>query len=158
MRAMVANHTGSVSLETVPRPRLRPDEVLVAVDSYSVNRGGTFLLESPPPHWRPGKDVAVTVVELSPGLSGVTPGQRVVAHPESGGWAELVAVGVDRLARLPDDLSFTVAAALPLVRLVGAGRLHPEIGRIDDWTMTASVIDAVLNRRVRGKAILEVRP
>lgn len=41
-----------------------------------------------------------------------------------------------------------------LVRLVATGRLHPELGRIEDWTRTADVIDDLRNRRVRGNAVL----
>jgi len=41
-----------------------------------------------------------------------------------------------------------------LVRLVASGRLHPEIGRIEDWSRTGAVLDALRNRRVRGNAVL----
>lgn len=43
-----------------------------------------------------------------------------------------------------------------LVRLVAAGRLHPEIGRVDDWSGTADAIAAPLNREVRGNVVLTV--
>jgi NADPH:quinone reductase-like Zn-dependent oxidoreductase len=41
-----------------------------------------------------------------------------------------------------------------LVRLVAAGRLHPEIGRVADWADTASVITDLRERRIRGNAVL----
>jgi NADPH2:quinone reductase len=41
-----------------------------------------------------------------------------------------------------------------LVDLVAAGRLHPEIGEIADWTETPRVLAAVRDRRVRGNAVL----
>ncbi|WP_278265711.1 zinc-binding dehydrogenase [Nocardia sp. AG03] len=41
-----------------------------------------------------------------------------------------------------------------LVRLVTDGRLHPEIGRVADWTETAQVLVDLRERRVRGKAVL----
>jgi NADPH:quinone reductase len=43
-----------------------------------------------------------------------------------------------------------------LVRLVAAGRLHPEIGRTEDWARTAAVLADLRDRRVRGKAVLTV--
>lgn len=43
-----------------------------------------------------------------------------------------------------------------LVRLVSAGRLHPEIGTVRDWSRTADVIAELRNRQVRGNAILTV--
>jgi NADPH:quinone reductase-like Zn-dependent oxidoreductase len=92
MRAAVPDGRGSVVLADVAEPPLVRDEVLVAVEAYSVNRGETFLLEAPPPGWRPGKDVAGTVVATGSGSPGFGIGQRVVAHPEHSGWAELVAV------------------------------------------------------------------
>ncbi|MGC5014378.1 zinc-binding dehydrogenase [Streptosporangium sp. DT93] len=41
-----------------------------------------------------------------------------------------------------------------LVRLVAGGRLHPEIGRTDDWSRTADVLVDLRERRVRGNAVL----
>ena len=45
-----------------------------------------------------------------------------------------------------------------LVRLVAAGRLHPEIGREADWHETASVLADLHERRIRGNAVLTVSP
>ncbi|RKN47234.1 zinc-binding dehydrogenase [Streptomyces hoynatensis] len=41
-----------------------------------------------------------------------------------------------------------------LVRLVETGRLHPEIGRVADWSDTAAVLVDLRERRIRGKAVL----
>ncbi|WP_141576865.1 zinc-binding dehydrogenase [Actinomadura sp. WMMA1423] len=41
-----------------------------------------------------------------------------------------------------------------LVRLTAAGRLHPELGRVADWSETAAVLTDLRERRVRGKAVL----
>ncbi|MEV4261604.1 nuclear transport factor 2 family protein [Kribbella sp. NPDC049584] len=41
-----------------------------------------------------------------------------------------------------------------LVRLVSAGRLHPELGRVEDWSRTDAVLDDLRNRRIRGNAVL----
>jgi NADPH:quinone reductase-like Zn-dependent oxidoreductase len=43
-----------------------------------------------------------------------------------------------------------------LVRLVAAGRLHPEIGLRAPWSETRDALSALLARRVRGNAVLEV--
>jgi len=127
MRAMLPDGHGSVVMDDVPDVTAGPGEVLVEVEAYSINRGETFLLDEPRPGWRPGKDVAGTVLSAGPG-AGFHPGERVVAHPEHSGWAERAVVPGDRLALLPDSVSTTVAAALPLagltalrlVRVVGA--------------------------------------
>jgi ketosteroid isomerase-like protein len=44
-----------------------------------------------------------------------------------------------------------------LVRLVGTGRLHPELGRVEHWSQTAAVLDDLRDRRVRGNAVLTLR-
>jgi NADPH:quinone reductase-like Zn-dependent oxidoreductase len=41
-----------------------------------------------------------------------------------------------------------------LVRLVDAGRLHPEIGTVDPWHETAARLADLRARRIRGKAVL----
>jgi NADPH:quinone reductase-like Zn-dependent oxidoreductase/ketosteroid isomerase-like protein len=105
----------TIEMREIGEPVAGPGEVVVAVEAFSINRGETFLLERPRPGWRPGKDVAGTVVQTTAG--GPPVGTRVVAHPESGGWAERVAVGVDRLAVLPPGVPSRVAAALPLAGL-----------------------------------------
>jgi NADPH:quinone reductase-like Zn-dependent oxidoreductase len=111
----------------VDDPEPRPDELVVSVAAFSVNRGETFLLENPKPGWRPGKDVAGVVTRAADTGYGPPVGTRVVAHPESGGWAESVAVTTSRVAALPDAISFEVAAALPLAGLT-ALRLSRTIG------------------------------
>jgi NADPH:quinone reductase-like Zn-dependent oxidoreductase len=129
MCAMVPDGTGSVTRAEVPEPVCAPDDVVIAVQAYSVNRGETFLLESPPPGWRPGKDVAGTVVSIGAAVTGLRAGERVVAHPEHSGWAQLVAVAADRVAVLPDTVPSAVAAALPLAGLT-ALRLLRVIGAL----------------------------
>ena len=126
MKAMTA--TGrpgpSVELAAVDQPQPRPDEALVKVEAYSVNRGETFQLEAPRPDWRPGKDVAGLVVQAAADGSGPAAGTRVVGHPPQGGWAEYVAVPTSSLAELPDTVPAVTAAALPLAGLTALRLLH----------------------------------
>jgi NADPH:quinone reductase-like Zn-dependent oxidoreductase len=116
MQALVPAN-GVVTFDQVPEPKPVPDEVLVRVEAFSLNRGETFLLDRPRPGWRPGKDVAGLVVQAAADGTGPRVGQRVVAHPPASGWAEYVAVPTNRLAVLPEQVSASVAAALPLAGL-----------------------------------------
>jgi NADPH2:quinone reductase len=100
---------------TEPVPAL--GEAVVTVEAFSINRGETFLLETPRGEWRPGKDVVGHVVVAATDGSGPAVGTRVVAHPPANGWAERVAVATDRIATLPDSVSSAQAAALPLAGL-----------------------------------------
>lgn len=129
MKAVIPDGRGSVTWTHVPEPTVGRGEVLLAVEAYSVNRGETFLLEAPTPGWRPGKDVAGIVVDVGADVTGLAVGQRVVAHPEHSGWAELVAVSAGRTARLPDTIASSAAAALPLAGLT-ALRLLRLIGQL----------------------------
>lgn len=122
MRAYVPTgkaHLGEphVVLAELPQPRPRPDEALIKVEAYSVNRGETFKLEEPGASWRPGKDIAGLVVQQAADGSGPGAGCRVVGHPMSGGWAEYAAVPTSALAALPDSVPAPQAAALPLAGL-----------------------------------------
>ena len=49
--------------------------------------------------------------------AGPPAGKRVVGHADQDDWAQRVAVPVDRMAELPDGMSFVTAAALPLAGL-----------------------------------------
>ncbi|MFE3197595.1 zinc-binding dehydrogenase [Embleya sp. NPDC059237] len=121
-----------VVAEEVPQPRPRPDEALVKVEAFAVNRGETFLLEQPRAGHRPGKDVAGLVVQAAADGSGPAVCTRVVGHPMGGGWAEYVAVPTSALAPLPESIAATVAAALPLAGLTALRLLRtagPVAGR-----------------------------
>jgi NADPH:quinone reductase len=120
MRALLPtpDSSATVAFGEVVEPRPAAAELVIEVAAFSLNRGETFLLERPPrPGWRPGKDVAGTVVAAAADGSGPALGERVVAHAAEAGWAERVAVPADRVAPLPDSVDFTRAAALPLAGL-----------------------------------------
>lgn len=104
-------------------------ELVIKVEAFSVNRGETFLLENPRQGWRPGKDVAGTVIRAADDGSGPDVGARVVAHPPAAGWAQEVAVHTSNVALLPDGISTETAAALPLAGLT-ALRLLRTVGAL----------------------------
>ncbi|MEU8591924.1 zinc-binding dehydrogenase [Streptomyces sp. NPDC048664] len=106
-----------VALADVAEPTPLPDEVLVKVEAFSVNRGETFKPEKPASGDRPGKDIAGLVVQPAADGSGPSGATRVVGHPMAGGWAEHVAVPTDALAELPDGVCAVQGAALPLAGL-----------------------------------------
>jgi NADPH:quinone reductase len=119
MKALVAAEQapGGVAFADVDEPALPPDHALVEVAAFSVNRGETYQLERPRPGWRPGKDVAGVVKAAAVNGSGPSAGTRVVGHADQDGWAQRVAVPVDRMTELPENMSFVTAAALPLAGL-----------------------------------------
>ncbi|MEV6756537.1 zinc-binding dehydrogenase [Streptomyces sp. NPDC051214] len=112
-----------------PQPVPGPEEALVKVEAFALNRGETFLLEEPRPGALPGKDIAGLVVQAAADGSGPGVGARVVGHPAQGGWAEYVAVPTHSLAVLPDSIDSARAAALPLAGIT-ALRLLRTVGAL----------------------------
>jgi NADPH:quinone reductase len=118
------NGTAPVELQELPEPEPAPNQALVAVHAFSLNRGELTLLRIRPAGWRPGQDIAGTVLEAAADGSGPKPGTRVVALLDWHGWAERAAVPVSRLAALPDNVSFVQAAALPVAGITALRTLR----------------------------------
>lgn len=126
MRALVNRGDGGlgVDLAEVSEPEPSRSELVVDVSAVAVNRGELRLLAARPEGWRPGQDVAGTVREAAQDGSGPPPGARVVAWVDQAGWAERVCASVDRVAVLPDAVSFSAAATLPIAGMTALRALR----------------------------------
>jgi NADPH:quinone reductase-like Zn-dependent oxidoreductase len=111
-------------MRDVDEPSPADNEVVVEVKNVSINRGELRLVTSRANGWRPGQDVAGTVVRASANGSGVPVGTRVVALADQAGWAERVAVPGSRVAALPDNVTFAQAATLPVAGLTALRALR----------------------------------
>ncbi|CAN7341979.1 zinc-binding dehydrogenase [Mesorhizobium amorphae] len=116
MLALVLSSDSSdgLKLTEVDEPQPCANEALVTVHATSLNRGELRLLTIRPDGWIPGQDIVGVVERAAAYGSGPAVGTRVVALVDEAGWAERVAVPTDRLAVLPDDVSFVSAATLPV--------------------------------------------
>jgi NADPH:quinone reductase-like Zn-dependent oxidoreductase len=103
-----------VALNEVPEPVPAPDEAIVEVHAFSLNRGELALLASRPEGWRPGQDVAGVIAQPAADGSGPDKGTRVVAWVDGAGWSQRVAAPTARIAVLPGSVSFASAATLPV--------------------------------------------
>ncbi len=113
--------------EDVPRPELKPEDLLIQVRAAAVNpvdwkiREG--YLQGFLNHRLPlilGWDVAGTVVEVGPDATGFEIGDEVYARPDierDGGYAEFIAVKASEAAPKPATLDPVHAAAVPLAAL-----------------------------------------
>lgn len=134
MRALVARPSAPHGLELgeLDPPRPAPDEALVAVRAVSLNRGEARYLPRRREGTVHGWDVAGVVREGAADGSGPAKGARVVGLVDEGAWAELAAVPTDRLAELPQGVSFEAASTLPVAGLTALRALAvagPLLGR-----------------------------
>ena len=124
MRALVSMQSAPYAqLADVPDPEPRPDEALVAVTAFSLNRGETRRLQTMEPGTVTGWDLAGTIRRRAAD-GGPPEGARVVGLKNVGAWAELVAVKIEHLAELPEGISFEQAAALPVAGLTALRALE----------------------------------
>jgi NADPH:quinone reductase-like Zn-dependent oxidoreductase len=103
-----------LKLSEIDEPNFDANEALVSVHATSLNRGELRLLSIRPDGWIPGQDIVGVVERAAADGSGPPVGSRVVALVDQAGWAERVAVATDRLAIVPDEVSFASAATLPV--------------------------------------------
>lgn len=108
----------AVRVVEVPPPSAGPQDVLVEVHYAGVTfpevlqSRGQYQVQPELP-FVPGAEVA-GVVRSAPEGSGVAAGDRVVAFPGLGGFAETAVANPLMVFALPDGVSFEVGAALPM--------------------------------------------
>src|SRR5258705_7335485 len=68
-----------VAIREVAEPELQPNEALVAVRAFSLNRGELRLFQVRPEGWRPGQDIAGVVLRAAADGRGPPAGRRGVA-------------------------------------------------------------------------------
>jgi alcohol dehydrogenase len=133
-----------------PRPAVKPGHVLVRVRACSLNYHDIFTRRSMPGIKVPlpiiiGSDIAGEIAEIGEGVTGFAVGDRVLIDPlplsgegapkgmigemYDGGRAEYCLAWAPQLVKLPDDVSFEVAASLPLAYAT-AHRMMVTIGQV----------------------------
>jgi NADPH:quinone reductase-like Zn-dependent oxidoreductase len=113
-----------VAIREIAEPEPRPNEAVVAVHAFSLNRGELRLFQVRPEGWRPGQDIAGVVLRAAADGSGPAAGTRIVALCDWEGWAERAAVPSHRMAPIADNVSFAAAAALPVAGLTALRSLR----------------------------------
>ena len=111
----------ALELAEIPDPTPREHDVLIDVRAIGVNPGEAFIrsTRSAEPGGRVllGFEFAGVVVALGANVDRFAIGDRVFGTGDvtrDGSWAERVAVDHRVVARMPDELTFTDAASLPI--------------------------------------------
>jgi NADPH:quinone reductase-like Zn-dependent oxidoreductase len=105
--------------EDVPVPEPKAGEVLIKVEAASLNRAdlglrkGTYRIAADALPVIPGRELAGTIAKLGAGTNESAVGQRVVAYPSLGGYAEFAVAKTAEVRPIPDGVTFAQAAALP---------------------------------------------
>ena len=127
---------GAYEMREAPMPEAKGPQVLVRVRAAGVNRGELLALSnfrSSNPDLRPvpsGAEFAGEIVAVGPDATGWRIGERVMGRVH-GSYAEYMAVGAAQLMRIPGELSWAEAAAIPNVFVTAHdavatnGRLQP---------------------------------
>jgi zinc-binding alcohol dehydrogenase family protein len=118
----------SVEVMELPKPELRPNDILVRVEACAMNPVDTKLRNLNPGHpWFPagspkvlGYDGSGVVAAVGPESTGFSVGDRVFfagSHIRNGTNADLVAVDSRIVGKAPRSIAPEVAASVPLVAL-----------------------------------------
>lgn len=108
---------GVLAIREIPVPTPLPNEAVVSVRAFSLNRGEVRMSRNPRPNWRPGWDISGIVTQSAKDGTGPKEGTRVVGLMRFGGWAETICMPTDQMAALPDNVEFEAAATLPVAGL-----------------------------------------
>ena len=139
MKALLCREYGPIErlkVEEVPSPGPGPTEVVVEVKASSLNFPDALLVQGlyqvkPPLPFSPGMELAGIVKDVGAGVRGVKSGDRVVASPGRGGFAQECVVPADRLSPLPAGMDFETGSAFVLTyctslhALKDCGHLQP---------------------------------
>ncbi|CAM2905100.1 NADPH:quinone oxidoreductase family protein [Paenibacillus sediminis] len=136
MRAIVVTRFGGpevLELREMEMPVVGPNQILIKVAATSVNfadikaRYGNKGQKQPP--FIPGLDVSGTIVQVGSDVREFEAGQRVIAFPSDGSYAQYVVADSILTYRLPDQIDLEMAAAIPIVSFTSY-KLLTDIGRL----------------------------
>ncbi len=168
MKAWTGEREGkrlAYSLVDLPDPEPGPEDVLLRVRAVGLNLVDRFPKRShfshtpPSPVAIPGVEVAGEIAATGPAVKNFRQGDRVMAMVQ-GGCAELACVHHSLLMRVPQGMSWTDAAAIPVSfltahdALVTHGRLPKGGTLLVNAVTTAVGLATVQLARVRGASLI----
>jgi NADPH2:quinone reductase len=120
MKALLCTHYGTpddLELADIPEPKPEPGEAVVRIKAAALNFFDTLIIAGkyqtkPAFPFSPGAEFAGTVERLGKGVSGLRPGDRVLACSGYGAARECIAMSADKLIRIPDGVDLDHAAGI----------------------------------------------
>lgn len=135
MKAVLRKQPGDAHqlyIDEYPVPEIKGNELLVKVKAAAVNR--TDILQRQQEKGYLNHDIIGVEVAGEVTLAGlhtnITPGTRVMGLVNGGAYAEYVAMPANRAIIVPDNISYTQAAAIPEVFLTAFQTLY-WLGKLD---------------------------
>jgi len=117
----VLEYGGQLVFNEVPTPTIARDEILVKAKSAAVNhldlvKASGMMRQMLPIDlpWIPGHEFSGVVEQIGSDVAEWAPGDAVFGTTEMGAFAEYLAVKPATIARKPSNLSFEVAASVPI--------------------------------------------
>jgi len=150
--------------EEVPTPEPGPGELLIKVEAASLNRAdiglrkGTYRISADALPIIPGREFAGTVARVGAGVTEFNMGQRVVAYPSLGGYAEYAVAKASEVRPVPDGVSSAQAAALPTVFLTAwFGLLEDGRLKAGEWLLVQAGSSGVGNAAIQIGKLLSAK-
>jgi NADPH2:quinone reductase len=120
MKALLCTRAGTpddLELADLPDPAAAAGEAVVRIAAAALNFFDTLIVAGkyqykPPFPFSPGAEFSGIVESLGPGVTGLSPGDRVVGYARYGAAREKIAIAAERLIKLPEGLDFNRAAGL----------------------------------------------
>ena len=109
-----------MKLAEVSRPEPKTGELLIKVHAAALNFfdalqiQGKYQTKAPLP-FTPGAEIAGTVESMGDGVTGFSVGDRVLASPKSGGYAEYATAPAAKTFHIPASMTFEEASAMLII-------------------------------------------
>jgi NADPH2:quinone reductase len=122
MRAVLCEAWGgpeTLAVLEIPSPVPKAGEVLIRIRAAGVNFPDVLIIQKkyqvqPELPFSPGAEVSGEVLALGEGVTSLAVGDRVAALCTTGGFAEEIVLEASRCMKIPESLSFEVAAGFML--------------------------------------------
>ena len=120
MKALLSRQPGgpeSLELEEIPEPEPARGEVRIRVHAVGVNFPDWLVIQDlyqfrPPRPFAPGAELAGVIDAIGADVTGLRPGDRVLATPLINAMAEKAVARAEQCWSIPDQMPFDEAAAL----------------------------------------------